>query len=172
LKIFDQMGLSKSMMHPSWALFHGIVPPVGPITFPTTFGTRENFCIEYMQFEVADFEMAYNAFLRRQMLTKVIEIPHYAYLVLKMLGLNGVISIKGDVKRSYDCDRESCETADLVLASAELQELKKALDECPQTRSCSRPRLPSCPSSRRTHSARQFHYPWMSPPRLLMWGIV
>jgi hypothetical protein len=35
-------------------------------------------------------------------------IPHYAYLVLKMLGPNGVISIKGDVKRAYDGDRESC----------------------------------------------------------------
>jgi hypothetical protein len=58
-----------------------------------------------MQFEVADFEMAYNAFLRRPALTKIMEILHYTYLVLKMLGPNGVISIKEYVKQAYNCDR-------------------------------------------------------------------
>jgi hypothetical protein len=55
-----------------------------------------------MQFEIADFEMAYNTFLRRLTLTKFMTIPHYAYLVLKMLGPNDVIFVKGDVKRAYD----------------------------------------------------------------------
>jgi hypothetical protein len=68
LKILDQMGLSRSPLCPSRDLFHRIVPsaaatPVGQITLPMTFGTRENFCIEYLQFEVGDFETAYNAFL-------------------------------------------------------------------------------------------------------------
>jgi hypothetical protein len=39
-------------------------------------------------------------------------IPHYIYLVLKMPGPHGVISIRGDVTRAYDCDKESCEIAD------------------------------------------------------------
>jgi hypothetical protein len=73
-----------------------------------------------MQFEVANFKIVYNMFLRRLTLTKFMAIPHYAYLVLKMVGSNDVISIKGDVKRAYDCDRESCETADRIIASAEL----------------------------------------------------
>jgi hypothetical protein len=92
-----------------------------------------------MQFEVADFKMAYNAFLGRPVLTKFMVIPHYAYVVLKMPGPNGVISIKGDVKRAYDCDRESCEMTDMLLASVELQDLKKALVESPWTQSCPRP---------------------------------
>jgi hypothetical protein len=58
-------------------------------------------------------------------------IPHYAYLVLKMPGLHDVISIRGDVKRAFDCDRESCEMADRLTASAELQDLKLALAESP-----------------------------------------
>jgi hypothetical protein len=91
------------------------------------FRSQENFRTEYMQFEVADFEMAYNAFLRKLALTKFMVIPHYAYLVLKKLGPNGVISIKGDVKRHYDYDRESCKTTDKLLALVELQDLKKAL---------------------------------------------
>jgi hypothetical protein len=60
-----------------------------------------------IQFEVTDFETAYNAFLGRPSLSKFMAIPHYAYLVLKMPGLHGIISIREDVKRDFDCDRES-----------------------------------------------------------------
>jgi hypothetical protein len=56
-------------------------------------------------------------------------IPHYAYLVLKILGLRGIISIRGDIKRAFNCDRESCEIVDRLTVSVELQELKQALAE-------------------------------------------
>jgi hypothetical protein len=78
---------------------------------------------------VADFETAYNMFLRRPTLTKFMTIPHYVYLVLKMPGSLGVISIRGDVKRTYDCYKESCEMTNMLIVSAEFQELKKALVE-------------------------------------------
>jgi hypothetical protein len=42
---------------------------------------------------------------------------------------HGVISIRGDIKHAYDCNKESCETADRLIASAKLQLLKKALAE-------------------------------------------
>jgi hypothetical protein len=45
-----------------------------------------------MQFEVADFKMAYNAFLGRSTLTKFMAIPHYAYLVLKMQELKKALA--------------------------------------------------------------------------------
>jgi hypothetical protein len=94
-----------------------------------TFGTLENFYTEYKQFEVADFEMAYNAFPGRPALTKFMAIPHDAYLVVKLSSPNDVISIKGDVKHAYDCNMESYETTNMLLPSAELQELKKVLAE-------------------------------------------
>jgi hypothetical protein len=80
---------------------------------------------------VANFETTYNAFLGQPALTKFMAIPHYAYLALKMSGPRGVISIRGDVKRTYDCDKDSCEIADRLAASVELQELKEALVESP-----------------------------------------
>jgi hypothetical protein len=46
--------------------------------------------------------MAYNAFLRWPTLTKFMAIPHYAYLVLKMPGPHGAISIREDIKHTYD----------------------------------------------------------------------
>jgi hypothetical protein len=136
LKTFYQMRLSRSALLRSWAPFHGIVlgavaTPVSQITLPVTFGTQENFRTQHLQFEVADFKMAYNAFLGQPALTKFMAIPHYAYLVLKMLGPHGVISIRGDVKRAYDCERESCETTGRLIASIELQELKKGLGRVP-----------------------------------------
>jgi hypothetical protein len=136
LKTFDHMGLSTLVSHPSWAPFHGIVPragltPVGQITLLMTFRTRENFCTEYMQFKVIDFEMAYNAFLGRLTLTRLMAIPHCTYLVLKMPDPNGVICIKGDVKRAYNYDQKSCKTTDMLLASAELKSLKKSLGRVP-----------------------------------------
>jgi hypothetical protein len=89
-----------------------------------------------MQFDITNFETTYNAFFGRLALSKFMAIPHYAYLVLKMLGPRGVISIRGDVKRAFDYDKESCETADRLTASVEHQELKQALAESPppQTR--------------------------------------
>jgi hypothetical protein len=46
-----------------------------------------------------------------------------------MPGSCGVISIRGDIKRVIDCDRESYEMADKLTASTELQDLKQALAE-------------------------------------------
>jgi hypothetical protein len=136
LKTFNQMGLSRSLLHPSWAPFHGLVPgtaamPMGQISLPVTFGTRENFWTKNIHFKVADFETTFNAFLRWLALTKFMAIPNYTYLVLKMPGPRGATSIRGDVKRAYDCDKESCEMADRLTASAELWELQESLAESP-----------------------------------------
>jgi hypothetical protein len=160
LKTFNQMGLSKSLLCPSWAPFRGIVPGVavthvGQITLPVTFGTQDNFCTEAIQLEVTDFEMAYNAFFGRPALSKFMVILHYAYLLFRMPGPCGVISIKGDIKQAFDCDRESCETADRLMASVEIQELKPALAESPPPDPIMpKASSPRCPSNRRTHLAR------------------
>jgi hypothetical protein len=136
LKTFDQMGLSRAMLHPYWAPFHSIVPdaaatPIGQITLAVTFGAQENFRTENLQFDISSFEMAYNAFLGRSTLSMFMVIPHYSYLVLKMSGPHGVISIRGDIKHAYDYDKDNCETADRLTVSAELEDLKQALAESP-----------------------------------------
>jgi hypothetical protein len=76
---------------------------------------------------VANFETAYNAFLGWPVLTMFMAIPHYAYMVLKMPGPRGVISITGDVNGAYDYNKESCEMADRLTSSTKLQELKEDL---------------------------------------------
>jgi hypothetical protein len=92
--------------------------PIGQISLHVTFRTRENFRTKTIQLEVVDFGIVYNAFLGWRALTKFIMILHYAYLVLKMPAPCGVILIRQDVKRAYDCDKESYEMADRLTASA------------------------------------------------------
>jgi hypothetical protein len=78
--------------------FYGIVPskaamPLGQITLPVTFGTQANYRTEFIQFEVADFETSYHAILGRLALAKFMAIPHYPYLLLKMLGPHRILSL-------------------------------------------------------------------------------
>lgn len=50
-------------------------------------------------------------------------IPHYPYLVLKQQGPNDVISLRGDVKWSYLCDKEAIEYAVKVAVSSDRKEV-------------------------------------------------
>jgi hypothetical protein len=103
------------MLTKSTSPFYGIVPgnaaiPLGSVVLPVTFGeTRDNYCTEYVKFEVADFETSYHAILGRPAIAKFMAVPHYTYLVLKMPSPAGVLSLQGDLKISFDCDT-SCGT--------------------------------------------------------------
>jgi hypothetical protein len=59
------------------------------------FGTKANFRIKSLHFEVVDIDAAHHAIIGRPGLTKFMVIPHYTYLVLKMSRPKGVISING-----------------------------------------------------------------------------
>jgi hypothetical protein len=72
------------------------VMPLGRITLPTTFGTADNFRTEYVTYEVAKIRIPYNAVLGRPAMFKFMAVAHIGYLLLKMPGPQGVISIPGD----------------------------------------------------------------------------
>jgi hypothetical protein len=105
------------MLTKSTSPFYGIVPgntviPLGSVVLPVTFGeTRENYCTEYIKFEVADFETSYHAILGRPSIAKFMGVPHYTYLVFKMPSPAGVLSLQGDLKISFDCDTKAVELA-------------------------------------------------------------
>jgi hypothetical protein len=107
-----KMGLDfTDMLVPSKSPFYDIVPgnvahPLGMVVLPVTFGMRENYCTEFIKFEVANFESSYHAILGRLALAKFMVVPHYIYLLLKMPGQSGVLTLRGDLKKSYDCNLE------------------------------------------------------------------
>jgi hypothetical protein len=108
-----KMGLDlTSKLTPSKAPFYGIVPgnaahPLGTVVLPVTFGTRENYRTEFIKFEATNFESSYHAILGRPALAKFMAVPHYVYLLLKMPGHSGVLTLQGDLKKSYDCNQEA-----------------------------------------------------------------
>jgi hypothetical protein len=94
--------------------FYGVVPrkaayPIGRVCLPVTFGTKENFRMEYLTFEVANFRSPYHAILSRPMLAKFMVIPHHTYLIMKMSAPNGILSILGDIMVSYNCESATVE---------------------------------------------------------------
>jgi hypothetical protein len=38
-------------------------------------------------------------------------IPHHPYLLLKMPGPHGILSLRGDLKRAFDCDLQAIQIA-------------------------------------------------------------
>jgi hypothetical protein len=122
-----KMGLDfTDMLVPSKSPFYGIVlgnavHPLGTVVLLATFGTKENYRTEFIKFEVANFESSYHAILGRPALAKFMVVPHYVYLLLKMLGQSGVLTLRGDLKKSYDCNKETMD--------AYVQEVRKRENE-------------------------------------------
>ena len=127
------MGLDFSKISPTKSLFYGIIPgnaamPLSTISLPVTFGTCENFRTEYIKFEMVDFDASYHAILGRPAMARFMAIHHYIYLLLKMPGSKGVLSLRGNLKKSFDCDQGAIQcdstsrapdTAGEVLAAAQ-----------------------------------------------------
>jgi len=123
-----------SLLTPSKAPFYGIVPgnyskTIGSVTLPVTFGTEQNFRTEYIKFEVADFESSYHAILGRPALAKFMAVPHYVYLLLKMPGNTGVHSLRGDLLKSFDCDKEAIDHAATIRVPSSVSEILAAAKE-------------------------------------------
>ena len=96
-KTLEDMGFDMTKLVPSDQAFCGIIPsagstPVGKVTLPVTFGTRDNYRMESIIFEVAPFETSYHAMLGRPALAKFMAIPNHTYLLLKMPAQNGLPS--------------------------------------------------------------------------------
>jgi hypothetical protein len=58
-----------------------------------------------------DFETSYHAILGRPALAKFMAIPHYPYLMLKMPGPHEILSLRGNLKRAFNCDLQAIKIA-------------------------------------------------------------
>jgi hypothetical protein len=77
--------------------------PLEHIYMPVTFGTPENYITEFLRFKVARFDCDYNAIIGRPGLAKFMAIPHYSYMILKMLGPQGIITVCADFQGTAEC---------------------------------------------------------------------
>jgi hypothetical protein len=110
-KTLKAMHISLEFLKPTDCSFHGIVPgsanyPLGRVALNVCFGNRQNYRREKLDFEVMDWPSQYHAILGRPAFSRFMAVPHYTYLVLKMPGPRGVITVKGSFEVSDLCDRE------------------------------------------------------------------
>jgi hypothetical protein len=110
-KTIRAMHISLEFLKPTDCSFHGIVPgsanyPLGQIALNVCFGNRQNYRREKLDFEVMDWPSQYHAILGRPTFSRFMAVPHYTYLVLKMPGPNGIITVKGSFELSNLCDKE------------------------------------------------------------------
>jgi hypothetical protein len=76
-----------------------------------TFGTPENYRTEFLRFEVACFECGYNTIISRPGLAKFMAIPHYSYMILKMPGPQGIITVHADFQGTVECFQGAIQAA-------------------------------------------------------------
>jgi hypothetical protein len=110
------LGVALKELHESDTPFFGIVPtegeyPLGHIYMPVTFGTPENYRTEFLRFEVASFDCGYNAIIGRPGLAKLMAVPHYSYMILKMPGPQGIIIVRADFQGAAEYFRVAIQAA-------------------------------------------------------------
>jgi hypothetical protein len=62
-------------------------------------------------------------------LAKFMAVPHYVYLLLKMPGRSGVLTLHGDLKKSYDCNQEVIQYASIARVPDALGEVLAAVQQ-------------------------------------------
>jgi hypothetical protein len=110
------LGIALKELHESDTPFFGIVStkgeyPLGHIYMPVAFGTPENYRTEFLRFEVASFNYGYNAIIGRLGLAKFMAIPHYSYMILKMPGPQGIITVRTNFQGAAECFRVTIQAA-------------------------------------------------------------
>jgi hypothetical protein len=85
-----------------------------------TFSTSDNYRIEFLCFEVAQFNCAYNIILGRPGLAKLMVVLHYSYMMLKLPGPHGIIVVKADFQGVAGCYRGAIQMALMADTSATL----------------------------------------------------
>jgi hypothetical protein len=127
------MNISLMFLQPTDCSFHGIVPgsanhSLGKIKVDVCFGDQNNFEREKLEFVVMDWPSQYHAILGRPAFARFMVVPHYAYLVLKIPGPSGVITVKGNFEVSDTCDKEFHQMAQTFGMTAEYPRLKGDTD--------------------------------------------
>jgi hypothetical protein len=92
---------------------------LGRIALDVCFGNRQNYVTEKL-----DWPSQYHAILGRPVFSRFMAVPHNTYLVLKILGPNGIITLKGSFELSNICNKEFHKMAQTFGMTAEYGQLK------------------------------------------------
>jgi hypothetical protein len=99
LNTFEGLGFTRDQLQSSPHPFYRVVLgkqsiPLTWVTLPVTFGDSSNYCTETLMFMVVNFCGPYHVILGWPCYIKLMAIPSYAYLKLKILGPTVVITVE------------------------------------------------------------------------------
>ena len=80
---------------------------MGHITLSVQLGITKHFHVDYVNFLIANLNTTYHAILDRLTLAKFMAVPHYMYLVLKMLMEQGILSLRANLDVACNYEKES-----------------------------------------------------------------
>jgi hypothetical protein len=128
-RILKAMCISLESLKPTDCYFQGIVPrsanySLGRIELDVCFRSSSNYHREKLEFEFMDWPSQYHAILGRPAFAKFMAVPHYAYLMLKIPGPKGTITVQGSFEVSNTCDKEFNRLAQTFGMTAEYARLK------------------------------------------------
>jgi hypothetical protein len=108
VEVFEKMQVSYHQLMPTRPFFgviEGSTTPIGQVRLPVTFGTRDNYRTESLDFDVAYIALPYNAILGYPALARFMAATHHGFNVLKIPGANGTITMhcnEKDALRSFE----------------------------------------------------------------------
>jgi hypothetical protein len=138
----DEMGIPRSVLRPSTAPFHGLVPgievlPLGQIDLPVTFRDVQNFRTKTLTFEVVGFSGTYHAIIRRPTYAKFMDVPNYTYLKLKILRPKGINTVGPTYQCAFKCDAECFQFPKAIIRSERLGAETRSKDQdVPESSKC------------------------------------
>ena len=119
VETFNNLQVPYSQLQPTKpfsGITDGSTVPIGLVRLPVTFGARDNYRTELIDFDVAHIRLPYNAILGYPSLAKFMAVTHHGYNVLKMLGSCGIITVACDEKDAV-CSLERAYQAATVVNS-------------------------------------------------------
>ena len=92
VETFDSLQVPHDQLQPTKpfsGVTDGSTTPIGQVRLPVTFGQRDNYRTELIDFDVAHIRLPYNVILGYPALAKFMAVTHHGYNVLKMPGSGG-----------------------------------------------------------------------------------
>ena len=122
VEAFEQLQVPYDKLMPSKpfaGVTDGLITPLGQVRLAVTFGTRENYHNELVDFDVAHIGLPYNANLGYPALAKFMVVTHHAYNLVKLPGCRGIITIHGQVKEALRAVELAYKTAAAAASSGD-----------------------------------------------------
>ena len=101
IETFDRLQVPYDQLQPTKpfsGVTDGSTTPIGQIHLPVTFGQRDNYRTEFIDYDVAHIGLPYNTIHRYPGLDKFMAVTHHGYSILKMPGNHDIITITCEEK--------------------------------------------------------------------------